>query len=111
MWGTLIGAIATALFNFFSTRAGAILLGLGMTLLGVKGFETLIGFVISDFQTLIGYMQGLGTSGTSRHWGAVMVQLAAYAGFFDALNIILSGYLAYAQLMALQRFFVRLAGK
>lgn len=99
---SLVGIIVTALTQFVASRAGMILAGLGLTFVGVKGFETFMGFVIADINQVTSYVQSAGGSaGNASGLGALMVQFAAYAGLFDALNIVISGYMAFASLSGL----------
>jgi hypothetical protein len=99
--GTLVGGIIAGLTQFFASRGALMLAGLGLTFIGVKGFETFIGFIIADWNTVIGQLNGGGT-GVSAGLAQKMVQLAAFAGFFDGLNIVLSGYMAFVSLISVK---------
>lgn len=96
----IAGAIVAGFTQFLASRGAAILAGLGLTFVGVKGFETVIGFAIQDIQQVASQAAG----GGGGHSDA-MVQMAAYAGLFDYINIVLSGYSAFASIVGL-RFIV-----
>lgn len=107
---SFVGGIVAALAQFAASRAGLILAGLGLTFIGVKSLEVFIGYVVADMQQIIqlanqaGAAVGSGGPAMS-HLAYTMMQFAAYAGLFDALNIVISGYMAYASLMGV-RFIV-----
>lgn len=100
------GGIVAGLVQFFASRAGMILAGFGLSLIGVKGLQTFLGFAITDIQTVAGYLQG---GGGSSGLGAKMLQFAAYAGLFDGVNILISGYMAYASLLGVRFILGRLS--
>lgn len=100
---TFIGGLISGLVQFFTTKAGHILAGLGLSFMFVKGFETILSYVVGRFTNIIGILNG-GASDL----GSVMLQFAAYAGFFDGLNIVISGYLAYAGLLQYKMMLARL---
>ncbi|NJA90236.1 DUF2523 domain-containing protein [Rhodocyclus tenuis] len=94
---SIAGGFIAGLVQFFTTRAGTILAGLGLTFIGVKSFEALVGFIVTDFNVITTTIPSLvGGHGV----GAMAVQVAAYVGVFDALNIVISGYMASASLLA-----------
>lgn len=105
---TIGGGIIAGLVQFFATKAGAILAGLGLTYIGVKGFEAFLGYVISDWQTLSGMLQGQAGNLNGSGAGAIALQFAAFVGFFDAINIIISGYMAFASLLGMRVILARL---
>lgn len=105
---TIGGGIIAGLVQFFASRAGAILAGLGLTYVGVKGFETFIGFIISDFNLIASTLQSQGGSLAGSGAGAIAMRFAAFVGFFDALNIIISGYLSFASLIGMRVILARL---
>lgn len=106
---TLVGGIVSGLIQFFTTRAGTILAGLGLSIVFVKGFEHIVSYVLQDMQTIMsGLGGGGGGSGSGLNLSGVMLQFAAYAGLFDGLNIIISGYLAYASMMQVKFLLGRL---
>lgn len=104
----LIGGIVTALTQFFATRIGVALAAAGLTLIAVKGLETLIGYVITDVQTIVTWLQAFPAGSGVPGLGAFVVKLLAFAGFWDGLNILLAGYLAVASLAALKVGLARL---
>lgn len=103
---SFIGGITAAITQFFMSRAGTIIAGLGLTLIGVKSMEVFIGYVVGDMQQVVGMVQGAGGgAGNVGNLGVIAMQFAAYAGLFDAINILISGYMAFASLSAM-RFIV-----
>jgi len=100
MLGALMaGGVISGLTQFFVSRAGMILAGLGLTMIGVKGLQTFIGYAITDIQTIAGFLQG---GGGAMGLGAKMLQFAAFAGLFDGVNILISGYMSYASLLGVR---------
>lgn len=100
---SFIGAIVAGLAQFAISKAGLILAGLGLTFIGVKSLEAFIGYVVSDMTQIINLAQTSGAgAGQASHLAATMMQFAAYAGLFDALNIVISGYMAYTSLMSVR---------
>lgn len=92
------GAVVAGLVQFFVTKGGMILAGLGLTFVGVTGFEAIIGYVVQDINQITSYAgSGGGASGLTG-LGGIAVQVAAYVGLFDALNIVISGYMAFTSL-------------
>lgn len=102
------GGIIAGLVQFFASRAGMILAGLGLTYIGVKGLETLIGFVVGDINTLVSLLQSQAGSVGGSGLGALMLKFAAFAGLFDGLNIVISGYMAYTSLLGVRFILGRL---
>lgn len=104
-----VGAgVAAGLTSFFATRAGAMLAGLGLTIIGVKSFEAFLGYVISDINMLSSMVGSVDTGGGGAAVG-IFLQVAAFCGLFDALNIIISGYMAAASLIGMKIVFGRLS--
>lgn len=104
---SLGAGVVAGLAQFLTTRAGMILAGMGLTFIGVKGFQTFLGYVISDIQTVAAFVQA--GAGTTLGLGQKMLQFAAFAGFFEGLNIIISGYFAYASLLGVRFILGRLS--
>jgi len=106
---SFIGGIVAAFSQFAISKAGMIIAGLGLTFIGVKSLEAFIGYVISDMNTVIAlvnsYSGGVPGSSNAGKIAVSAIQFAAYAGLFDALNIMISGYMAYVSLMSV-RFIV-----
>lgn len=94
----MAGGVISGLVQFFASRAGMILAGLGLTYIGVKGLQTFLGYAITDIQTVAGFLN----QGSGSGLGAKMLQFAAYAGLFEGINILISGYMAYASLLAVR---------
>lgn len=106
---SIAGAVVSGLVTFVSSKIGLIIAGLGLTFVGVKGLETFIGFIVSDMNQILAYSSALGGSGAASGLSQKMVQLAAFAGLFDAINIVISGYLSFASMMSLRFVLKRLA--
>ena len=98
--GLLAGGVIAGLVQFFATRGAMILAGLGLTFIGVKGLQTFLGYAITDIQN-VASMLGAG-AGSASGLGSTMLQFAAYAGLFEGVNIVISGYMAYASLLAVR---------
>ncbi|MDX9943771.1 MAG: DUF2523 family protein [Azonexus sp.] len=108
---TALGSIVGGLTQFFASRAGLILAGLGLTFIGVKGFEVLLGTFIQDISTITSGLQAAGGAlpgGGSL--GPIMLQYAAHAGLFDALNICFSAYSTMISFVAVRFILGRLNG-
>lgn len=108
---SFIGGIVSALAQFAISRAGMIIAGLGFTFVGVKSMEAFIGYVVSDMNSIVSMVNGMGGAAGPNgigHLASTMMQIAAYAGLFDALNIIISGYMSYASLVAIRFLVARL---
>ncbi len=106
---TALGSVVGGLTQFFASRAGLILAGLGLTFIGVKGFEVILGTFIHDLNFLFSALQSAGSSlpgGGSL--GPIMLQFAAHAGLFDALNIIFSAYSTMISFVAVRFILGRL---
>ena len=97
---SMAGAVTAGLTAFIASRGAMILAGLGLTFIGVKGFQSVIGYAISGIQGVVS-----SASGDGGGLGSQMLQMAAYAGLFDGINIILAAYTAWASLLAV-RFIV-----
>lgn len=96
------GGLIAGLVQFFATRAGTILAGLGLTFVGVKSFEAFLGYFIQDLQYVIAAMGQSGGGGNGPNYAVIAMQMAAYIGLFDAINIIISGYMAVGSLMGMR---------
>lgn len=59
---TALGSVVAGLTQFFASRAGLILAGLGLTFIGVKGFEVLLGTFIQDISIITSGLQAAGDS-------------------------------------------------
>lgn len=107
--GLLAGGVISGLVQFFASKAGTILAGLGLTLVGVKGLQIMIGYAITDIQTVVQFVGAHGGGGGVTGLGAKMLQFAAFAGLFDGINIVLSGFFTYASLLSLRFVFARMS--
>lgn len=109
-FASMSGAIVASLTSFVMSKSGAILVGLGLTFTGVKGLESLIGFVVSDLQSIQAGLSAAssGGGGDPLDIGGKLLQFAAFAGLFDGVNIVISGYMAYASMLGLRVALARL---
>lgn len=102
---SMIGGIVAGLAQFMTSKAGTILAGLGLTFIGVKSLEAFVGYIVGDMLQVISLAQSAGGAASGggasvSNLAATMMQFAAYAGLFDALNIVISGYMAYTSLLS-----------
>lgn len=105
---SLVGGIVAGIAQFFASRAGAILAGLGLSFIAAKGLSNIIAYVIADLNTALGMISASGVGGIGGNLAQVGLQFAAYAGLFDAINILISGYMAMLSLTTLRVFMARL---
>lgn len=86
------GSIIAGLVQFFTTKAGTILAGLGLTFIFAKGFQYILSYAIADIVTVMSALQSqAGALSGGMGLGAVALQFAAYVGFFDGINIVIAG--------------------
>ncbi|ENO80154.1 hypothetical protein C664_00390 [Thauera sp. 63] len=74
--------------------------------------QTVLGFVVADMQTIIGTLNSAGGGSLDGygHIGAIMLKFAAYVGLFDAINIVIGGYLAAYGMISMRVVLRRLQG-
>lgn len=99
----IAAGVVAGLVSFLASRAGALLAGFGLTIIGVKSFEVFLGYLITDIDALVSMISSGGGGGSG--YGALFgyfIQVAAYCGLFDAINIIISGYMASASLIGVK---------
>lgn len=107
--------IVAGISAFLASRGAWILAGLGVGLFTMKGMQLFIGYVVSDIQGAITVVQSTGAllSGASgaagSPFGIIMLKLLAYCGFFDAINIVVGGYMTAAGLVAMRVVLRRLS--
>lgn len=99
---SLAGGFIAGIVQFFASRAGTMLAGLGLTFVGVKSFEAFLGFFISDIQFALSFASQGSGGGSGPNYAAIAMQMAAYIGLFDGINIILSGYMAAGSLVGMR---------
>lgn len=99
--------VVAGLVNFFATKAGHILAGLGLTMIGVKSFEAFMGYVIADIAQ-IGGMMGNIQIGMGSGLSVPALQIMAHIGVFDFVNIIISGYMAAGSLIGMKVIYGRM---
>jgi hypothetical protein len=98
----IIGGVVTAITQFFVSRAGSMLVGLGITISIYTGLTRITNFIIADLQTILSSIQGMSGGGSGPDILGYAIQLAAFAGFFDGINIILSGFLTVMGIKAMR---------
>jgi hypothetical protein len=114
----IFAPVAAAIFGGLSTfvagRMWWILAGLGVGFATMKGMQTVAGFIISDMQlavsgitTAAGWVM-TGGGGGSVNVGLFMVKFAAFCGLFDALNIMIGGFMALYGLIGMRVILRRL---
>jgi hypothetical protein len=105
---TLIGSIISGITAALASRAGSMLAAAGLAFISIKGFQTVVGFLVADMQMAMGLLSGLGGSGTGI--AGRLMRMAAYIGLFDAINITISGHLAIASVKGFRVMLGRLQG-
>lgn len=84
-------AIVAGIAKFLTSKLGEVAAGLGLGAIVIYGWTALLGYVVEDISYIsesIGSIDtGVGGSGGSIN----VLEIMAYIGFFDALNIIFSG--------------------
>ncbi|MFT3758295.1 DUF2523 family protein [Thauera sp.] len=103
-----IGALLSGLIGAVVSNAGRILVAFGITFISVKGIETVVSFMIQDIAQISAAFNWSGGSGMGHNFAAAMMQLAVYAGLFDVINILISGYLSIASLRMFRTYVGRL---
>lgn len=108
--GLLVGGgVVAGITQFLTSRAGMILAAFGLTMIGYKGLQVFLGYAVTDITSAVSLVQSLGgTAGATAGLGAKMIQFAAFAGLFDGINILISGYMAYGSLLGLRVIAARL---
>ncbi|MCV2216868.1 DUF2523 family protein [Thauera sp. Sel9] len=104
-----IGALLSGLIGAVVSNAGRLLVAFGITLISVKGIETVVGYLVHDIALIGSAFNWSGGSGSNfGNFGAAMMQLAVYAGLFDVINILISGYMAIASLKMFRTYVGRM---
>jgi hypothetical protein len=99
----LVAGIVTGLSTFLASRGMWILAGMGLGFMAVTGLQTVAGLIIGDMVAVVGTLGGMGGAvSADSHLGVIMLQLAAYCGLFDALNIVIGGFVASYSLIGLR---------
>jgi hypothetical protein len=61
------------------------------------GFQTFLGYIVSDMNTILGGINNTAVTAQNKSWIAgYAVRFAANCGLFDAINIVISGYMTAA---------------
>lgn len=104
--------VVAGLSAFVASRGAWLLAGLGVGWTVMQGMTVLAGYVIGDMQLIISTINestgGSGGAGGFGHYGAIMLSLAGYAGLWDAINILLGGYMTAYGLIAMRVVLTRL---
>ena len=107
-----VGAgVLAGLIQFFTTRAGSILAGLGITMIAVKSFEALVGFILADMIFISGELSSLSVPNLTGGGDAGFVpvlQIMAHLGLFDFVNIVISAYLSCGSLIGMKIMYGRM---
>lgn len=106
---TFAGGIIAGLVQFFASRAGNVLAGIGLTMVSYTGFQALVGYIVGDINYVMSQVAGMGGTGGGTNLGLMALQMAAYLGLIDAINIIVSGYVGYISLAGFRFVWARLA--
>lgn len=109
--GAISAGVVSGISAFIASRAAWILAGLGVGFATMKGAQVVLGFIIADMNFVV---DSLGSMGGSLpqfgHLGALMLRFTAYVGLFDALNIVIGGYMASYGFVATRVVLRRLQG-
>lgn len=98
----LVAGLVSGLSAFVASRGAWILAGLGIGFATMKGMQTVAGFIIQDMQLVIGQINTSGGSVGGHNVGIFMAKFAAYCGLFDAINIVIGGYIALYGMLAMR---------
>lgn len=94
--GVFAGVIS-GLTAFFASRSASIVAGLGLSFIIAKGLTNITLVIVGDISTVIGWLQSSGGTSvfgvSSGYLGNYVWAMLGYAGFFEALNIMISGML------------------
>lgn len=94
----ITGLIARGIAYFFTAKGLTILAGLGLGYSTYVGIDILVDRAVAELLTVMGVIQSqapviIGGAGTAFNWAGYMLQMASYAGLFDAIEILLAGFL------------------
>lgn len=84
-------AIVGGLFKFFASKFGSLLTLFGMGSLTMYGINVLLGYIVDDISYIAEAVASIETGGPTNN-SINVLEIMAYIGFFDALNIIFSGF-------------------
>lgn len=98
---TFVGSIITGLTLFFATRIPVILATLGITAAVYIGLDVFTGQLIDGVRSALQSAVPISIGGNTID----AVGLIAAAGFFDAANIILSGFVSVAGVKSAKLYF------
>lgn len=103
-----VAGIFTGLSYFLASRGAWLLAALGIGFATMKGMQTIAGFVISDMNLAIAAVNSASGAVGGHNVGVFMAKFAAYCGLFDALNIMLGGFMALYGMVGLRVIMRRL---
>lgn len=94
----ITGLISRGMAFFFTANGLSILAGLGLGYSTYVGIDVIVDLAISQVTQSINSLESqsqvvVGNSGQSFNWAGYMLKLASYAGLFDALEIVIAGFL------------------
>lgn len=84
-------AIVGGLFKFFASKFGELLALFGMGTLTMYGVNVFLGYIVDDISYIAEGIASIDTGGTVDN-SINVLEIMAYIGFFDALNIIFTGF-------------------
>ncbi|NMG45545.1 hypothetical protein GPA22_17665 [Aromatoleum toluvorans] len=106
----LVAGIFSGISYFLASRGAWILASLGIGFATMKGMQTITGFIIADMNTAIGAVNTASGAVGGHNVGVFMAKFAAYCGLFDALNIMLGGFMALYGMVGLRVIMRKLTG-
>lgn len=84
-------AIVGGLFKFFASKLGELLTLFGMGTLAMYGINVFFGYIVDDITYIAEGIASIDTGGPLDN-SINVLEIMAYIGFFDALNIIFTGF-------------------
>lgn len=105
---SVVSAITSGITQFFANRALTVLFGLGLGTFFFVGIERIVTILVADIQAIINTVQSAtavttpGSDAPSYNYASIMLDTISYAGFFEGLDIILSGYLTSISIIGLK---------
>lgn len=94
-WSSIVAGIVSGITQFFGERGLYMLSALGIGIATYGGIDTISTGIINDLTGSLATIQNQAVSaGSGYGWlSSYAVRYLSYIGFFDALNIVISGFL------------------
>lgn len=94
----ITGLISRGIAYFFTANGLSILAGLSLGYSSYVGIDVLVDLAISQITQTVSAVDSqsqvvVGNTGQAFNWAGYMLKLASYAGLFDALEIVIAGFL------------------